>query len=126
MMDIHTSFQLPSSKIVALLEIRGQFYPLGPSPLRGGDGVNFSKSTSYYIPHNNFQLYSFKTEIVVKRGQFNPKKLNFLDLLHMRDTHTNFQLPTSKTDLTYNRSQMGAFLPPGTLPGGVGGGKLNS
>ena len=68
MTDIHKNFQLPSSKIVTLLEIRGQFYPLGPSPLRGGDGVNFSKSTSYYIPHNDFQLYSFKTEIVVKRG----------------------------------------------------------
>ena len=123
MMDIHTSFQLPSSKIVALLEIRGQFYPLGPSPLRGGDGVNFSKSTSYYIPHNDFQLYSFKTEIVVKRGQFNPKKLNFLDLLHMRDTHTNFQLPTSKTDLTYFLSKKGAILPPRILPmGELGGG----
>ena len=43
-------------------------------------------------------------------------KLNFLDLLHMRDTHTNFQLPTSKTDLTNNCSEMGAILPPGTLP----------
>ena len=122
-MDIHTSFQLPSSKIVALLEIRGQFYPLGPSPLRGGDGVNFSKSTSYYIPHNNFQLYSFKTEIVVKWGQFNPEKLNFLDLLHMRDTHTNFQLPTYKTNLTYNHSEMGTILPPWNLPlGELGGG----
>ena len=49
-------------------------------------------------------------------------ELNILDLLHMRKTHTNFQLPTSKTDLTYNRSEMGAILPPGTLPfGGVGG-----
>ena len=27
-------------------------------------------------------------------------------------------------DLTYNRSQIGAFLPPGTLPGG-GGGEFN-
>ena len=51
-------------------------------------------------------------------------ELNFLDLLHMRNTHTNFQLPTSKTDLTYNHSQMGAILPPGTLPGS-GGVELN-
>ena len=50
-------------------------------------------------------------------------ELNFLDLLHMRNTHTNFQLPTSKTDLTYNRSEMGAILPPGTLLlGELGGG----
>ena len=50
-------------------------------------------------------------------------ELNFLDLLHMINTHTNFQLPTSKTDLTYNRSEMGAILPPWTLPSGeLGGG----
>ena len=78
--------------------------------------------------HNDFQLPSTKTEIVVKLGQFNPpetlpwgrgigdEKLNFLDLLHMRDTHTNFQLPTSKTYLTYNHIQMRAILPPWTLP----------
>ena len=85
--------------------------------------------------HNDFQLPSTKTEIVVKLGQFNPpetlpwgggigdEKLNFLDLLHMRDTHTNFQLPASKTDLTYNCSEMGAILPPETLLlGELGGG----
>ena len=50
-------------------------------------------------------------------------KLNFLDLLHMRDTHTNFQLPASKTDLTYNCSEMGTILPPETLLlGELGGG----
>ena len=78
--------------------------------------------------HNDFQLPSTKTEIVVKLGQFNPpetlpwagriggEKLNFLDLLHMRDTHTNFQLPTYKTNLTYNHSEMGTILPPWNLP----------
>ena len=45
-------------------------------------------------------------------------ELNFLYLLHMRNTNTDFQLPTSKTDLAYNCSEMGAILPPGTLPWG--------
>ena len=88
--------------------------------------------------HNDFQLPSTKTEILVQLGQSNPpetlpwgggrggigdEKLNFLDLLHMRNIHTNFQLPTSKTDLTYNRSEMGAILPPETLLlGELGGG----
>ena len=56
-------------------------------------------------------------------GMLGGGKLNFLYLLHMRDTHTNFQLPASKTDLTYNRSEMGEILPPGTLLlGELGGG----
>ena len=43
----------------------------------------------------------------------------------MSNTYTNFQLSTSKTDLTNNRSEMGAILPPGTLPlGELGGGYL--
>ena len=90
------------------------------------------------IIHTNFQLPTSKTVIlliiVVKWGRFYPLgpslgggvgggELNFLDLLHMINTHTNFQLPTSKTDLTYNRSEMGAILPPWTLPSGeLGGG----
>ena len=72
--------------------------------------------------HTDFQLPTSKTVIlliiVVKWGQFYPlgpflggggvggRELNFLDLLHMRNTHTNFQLPASKTELTYNRSQI--------------------
>ena len=42
----HTNFQLPSSKTVTLLEM-GAILPLKTLPLRGGDGVNFSKSISY-------------------------------------------------------------------------------
>ena len=87
MRDIHTNFELPTSKTVIFLIIKvkwGLFYT------RGGVGGG---------------------------------ELNFLDLLHMRNTHTNFQLPTSKTDLTYNSSEMGAILPPWTLPSGeLGGG----
>ena len=84
--------------------------------------------------HTDFQLPICKTVIlliiVVKWGQFYPLgpsggggELNFLDPLHMRNTHSDFQLLTSKTDLTYNRSEMGAILPPWTLPSGeLGGG----
>ena len=46
MRDIHTNFQLPSSKTVTLLEM-GAILPLKTLPLGGGDGVNFSKSISY-------------------------------------------------------------------------------
>ena len=59
-------------------------------------------------------------EILPPRGGVGGGELNFLDLLHMSNTYTNFQLSTSKTDLTNNRSEMGAILPPGTLPGGGG------
>ena len=88
----------------------GAILPLKTLPLRGGDGVNFSESTSYERPF-------------LGEGGLGGGKLNFLDLLHMRDTHTNFQLPASKTDLTYNCSEMGAILPPETLLlGELGGG----
>ena len=88
----------------------GAILPLKTLLLRGGDGVNFSEYTSYERPF-------------LGEGGLGGGKLNFLDLLHMRDTHTNFQLPASKTDLTYNCSEMGAILPPETLLlGELGGG----
>ena len=88
----------------------GTILPPTTLPWGRGVGVNFSESTSYERPF-------------LGEGGLGGGKLNFLDLLHMRDTHTNFQLPASKTDLTYNCSEMGDILPPGTLLlGELGGG----
>ena len=47
-------------------------------------------------------------------------KVVVLELRSSYEVHT-YQFSTSylqDCDLTYNRSQIGAFLPPGTLPGG--------
>ena len=56
---------------MTLLEM-GAILPLKTLPLRGGDGVNFLNLFHMRDTHNDFQLPSTKTEIVVKLGQFNP------------------------------------------------------
>ena len=52
MRDTHTNFQLPASKtdLTYNRSEMGAILPLKTLPLRGGDGVNFSESTSYERP----------------------------------------------------------------------------
>ena len=89
------------------------------------------------LPHINFQLPSSKTvtllEIVVKLGQFNsPKTLTLAGLWVDFPESTSYKGHTYQfsasylqdSDLTYNRSQIGAILPPGALPGGGQGVKF--
>ena len=50
----------------------GRFYPLRPSPWGEGMELIFLNLFHMRDTHNDFQLPSSKTEIVVKWGQFNP------------------------------------------------------
>ena len=81
--------------------------------------------------HNDFQLPSTKTEIVVKLGQFNPpetlpwgrgdrgREVKFpRSPSYPRHTYQFSASYLQDCDLTYNRSQMGALLPPWTPLGG--------
>ena len=86
--------------------------------------------------HNDFQLPSTKTEIVVKLGQFNPpdtlplgggdrgREVKFpRSTSYERHTYQFSASYLQDCDFTYNCSQMGAILPPGTLPYGGGWGR---
>ena len=69
MRDTHTDLQLPTSKTVILLIIVVKWGAILPPGALPGEGG----------------------------GEDGGGKLNFLDLLHMRNTNTDFQLLTSKT-----------------------------
>ena len=59
----------------------GRFYPLRPSPWGEGMELIFLNLFHMRDTHNDFQLLSTKTEIVVKLGQFNsPKTLTLAGL----------------------------------------------
>ena len=135
MRNTHTNFQLPASKtdLTYNRSQMGAILPPGTLPWGEGGwgrGVEFPRSASYEGHTYRFSAsYLQDSDLSYNFTPWGPSlgggggEFKFLDLLHMRIIHTNFQLPTSKTDLSYNHSEMGAILPPWTLPSGeLGGG----